>query len=92
MVSIDPFEMASRVGVFVVSTVLFLLMLVAYLRVRTPRMLGVASSFALFFVGGIILFLEVLSDEANAAVSEGLNYSITLVALVTLAAALLKGA
>ncbi len=92
MVSIEAFEAASRVGVFVVSTVLFLLMLLAYLRVRTPRMLGVASSFALFFAGGIVLFLEVLNEDVNAAVSEGVNYSITLVALVTLAAALLKGA
>jgi ABC-type bacteriocin/lantibiotic exporter with double-glycine peptidase domain len=91
MVAMEPLEMTSRIGVFAVTGVLFALMAVAYLRVPSPRMLWVAVSFALFFAGGIILVSEVLNNEFNAAVSEGLNYTISLVALVVLAASLLKG-
>lgn len=91
MVAMEPLEMTARIGVFAITGILFILMALAYLRVRSPRMLWVAASFALFFAGGVVLLSEVLSSEVNAAVSEGLNYSISLLALVILAASLLKG-
>jgi O-antigen/teichoic acid export membrane protein len=86
----DLLEAVARTGVFAVTLVLFPLMAMAYRRVRTPRMFLVAVAFGLFLFSGTVLFSEVLNDDINRMVSPGMDYSLILIALTVLAAALLR--
>ncbi len=87
----DLFEATARIGVFVVTVVLFILTFIAYRQVASPRMRWVAASFGIFLILGTVLLLEVLSDQINNAVTEGMDYGIGLLALVVLAVGLLRG-
>ncbi len=91
MVTMDLFEAIARVGVFVVTAVLFILTFIAYRQVGSPRMRWVAASFGIFLILGTVLLLEVLSTQINNAVTEGMDYSIGLLALLVLAVGLLRG-
>ncbi len=72
------------------SLLLFFPVVIAYARVRTSRVGWIALAFGLFLVMGTVLLLEVLSDGISRAISEGVAYSLDLLALVMLAVGLLR--
>ncbi len=86
----DLLEAMARTGVFAVTLVLFPFTIVAYRRVRTPRMFLVAVAFGLFLFSGAVLFSEVLSDDINRMVSPGMDYGLFFIALTVLAVALVR--
>ncbi len=89
MIPMDPLEEVARIGVFLVSLLLFFPVVIAYARVRTSRMGWIALALGLFLVMGTVLLLGALSEGINRAISEGVAYSLDLLALVMLAVGLL---
>jgi hypothetical protein len=83
-------DIVLRVGFTLATSFLFGIMLLAYRRTRTSKMLFVTAGFAVFFVHALITIPELFSDTYQIAMSENVHLLIHLIALALIAIGILK--
>lgn len=75
-------EVAVRVGLVLATTLLFGVTFLAYLRMRSRRMLLISIGFGVFFVHGLLSLPELVNDAYAIALNEEMHLLIPLVGLV----------
>jgi hypothetical protein len=79
-----------RVGLVVSTAFLFGIVFMAYLRVRTTKMLFVALGFGIFLVNSLIHLPELVSESYSIMLSENIYLFIYLVGLLFITVGILK--
>ena len=88
--AIGIFDIVLRVGLTLATSFLFGIMLLAYWRTRSNKILFVTAGFAVFFVHALITIPELFSETLQIAISENVHLLIHLTALVLIAIGILK--
>ena len=83
-------DIVVRIGLTLATSFLFGIMLLAYRRTRTSKMLFVTAGFAVFFVHALITIPELFSDTYQIVMSENVHLLIHLIALALIAIGILK--
>ena len=84
------FEMVIGVGLVAATSVLFGVVLMAYLRMRNSRLLFVALGFGSFFVGAILYLVEILIPDLGLMITTNVIMIFQLVGLIFIAVGVLK--
>ena len=85
-----PIAYIGRIVFIVVTTIIFIIALLAYLRLRTRKSLLLTAGFGLFFVHGIIGITELLVLSFNSEFTEGWHLLVDAVALIFILVGTLK--
>lgn len=72
----------ARVAFLVAASILFAIVLTAYLRLRSRRMLFVTIGFGLFFVHGLISIPEIVNRAYNMDFSDSFHLIVDLAGLI----------
>lgn len=83
-------EMIISVGLIVATSFLFLIVLLAYVRMRNTKMLFFSLGFGTFFVGAILHLPEIFFEEYSLMLSENVLLLFQLVGLLFITIAVLK--
>ena len=83
-------EMVIGVGLVAATSVLFGVVLMAYLRMRNSRLLFVALGFGSFFVGAILYLVEILIPDLGLMITTNVIMIFQLVGLIFIAVGVLK--
>ena len=83
-------EMVISVGLVAATSVLFGVVLMAYLRMRNSRLLFVALGFGSFFVGAILYLVEILIPDLGLMITTNVIMIFQLVGLIFIALGVLK--
>ena len=84
------FEMVIGVGLVAATSVLFVVVLMTYLRMRNSRLLFVALGFGSFFVGAILYLVEILIPDLGLMITTNVIMIFQLVGLIFIALGVLK--
>lgn len=84
------FEMIISVGLIAATSFLFLIVLLAYVRIRNTKMLFFSLGFGTFFVGAILHLPEILIEEYSLMVSENVLLLFQLLGLLFITIGILK--
>jgi ABC-type branched-subunit amino acid transport system permease subunit len=84
------FDVILRVGLLIATGFLSGIILLAYLRVRSIKLLLFTIGFGLFFVHAILYMPELMIGEFTFNLSENVHIFLNLVALVFITAGILK--
>lgn len=79
-----------RVGLVLATTFLFGIVLMAYIRLRSRKMLLITIGFGIFFVHALITIPELFSDVYMLALDENMHLFIHLIALIFMLLGILK--
>jgi len=85
-----PIAYIGRTVFIVVTTIIFIIALIAFLRLRTRKALLLTTGFGLFFAHGIIGIIEMLVLSFNLEFTEGWHLLVDAIALVLILAGTLK--
>ena len=83
-------EMAIGIGLIATTTLLFAIVLLAYLRIRTTRMLFVTLGFGTFFIAAILHIPKILSEQYSFMMPENVFLLFQLVGLIFIVIGVLK--
>ena len=83
-------EMVIGVGLVAATSVLFGVVLMAYIRMRNSRLLFVALGFGSFFVGAILYLVEILIPDLGLMITTNVIMIFQLVGLIFIALGVLK--
>ena len=83
-------EMVIGIGLIATTTFLFAIVLLAYLRIRTARMLFISSGFGVFFIAAILHLPKILSEEYSLMLPENVFLLLQLIGLIFIAVGVLK--
>ena len=83
-------EMVIGIGLIATTTFLFAIVLLAYLRIRTTRMLLISSGFGVFFIAAILHLPKILSEEYSLMLPENVFLLLQLIGLIFIAIGVLK--
>ena len=83
-------EMAIGIGLIATTTLLFAIVLLACLRIRTTRMLFTTMGFGTFFLAAILHLPKILSEEYSFMLPENLFLLFQLIGLIFIAIGVLK--
>jgi uncharacterized membrane protein YadS len=79
-----------RVGIFVATSFLFGIVLMAYLRLKNRKMLLISVGFGIFFAHALVTLPELVSDAYQVVMSENVHLFIHMVALIFILIGILK--
>jgi len=79
-----------RVGLVAATTFLFGIVFLAYLRLRSRKMLLISIGFGIFFVHALITIPELISDSYMLVFNENMHLLIHFVALIFILLGILK--
>jgi hypothetical protein len=83
-------EMAIGIGLIATTVLLFAIVLLAYLRIRTTRMLFITMGFGTFFLAAILHLPKILSEEYSLMLPENIFLLFQLIGLIFIALGVLK--
>jgi hypothetical protein len=83
-------EMVIGVGLIATTSVLFAIVLLAYIRMRNTRMLFITLGFGTFFIGAILHLPQIFFEEYNLMITENVMLFLQLVGLLFIAIGVLK--
>jgi len=84
------FDIICRLFFLVVTTVIFVIALLTFSRLRNKKMLFLSIGFGLFFVHGIISIPEIFSNSYNVVFTDSIHLLIDGVALLFLLVGVLQ--
>jgi uncharacterized membrane protein YadS len=79
-----------RVGIFVATSFLFGIVLMAYLRLKNRKMLLISVGFGIFFAHALITLPELVSDAYQVVLNENVHLFIHMIALIFILIGILK--
>lgn len=83
-------DMGIGIGLLVATIVLFLIVLLAFTRMRNTRMLFFTLGFGTFFVGAFLHLLEMLIEDFSLMITENILLFFQLIGLLFIAIGVLK--
>jgi hypothetical protein len=83
-------DMLISVGLLIITIFLFLIVLVAYLRLRNKKMLFISLGFGTIFVGAVLHLLEIIFESINFMITENILLLFQLIGLFLIAIGVLK--
>jgi hypothetical protein len=83
-------DMLISVGLLFITIFLFLIVLVAYLRLRNKKMLFISLGFGTIFVGAVLHLLEIIFESINFMITENILLLFQLIGLFLIAIGVLK--
>jgi hypothetical protein len=83
-------DMLISVGLLIITIFLFLIVLVAYLRLRNKKMLLISLGFGTIFVGAVLHLLEIIFEPINFMITENILLLFQLIGLFLIAIGVLK--
>jgi hypothetical protein len=83
-------ETIISIGLIVATSVLFGIVLLAYLRMRSTRMLYITLGFGTFFIGAILHLPNIFIEEYNFMIPEYIVLLFQLIGLLFITIAVLK--
>ena len=83
-------KMVIGIGLIATTALLFAIVLLAYLRIRTTRMLFITLGFGTFFIAAILHLPKILSKEYSFVLPENVFLLFQLIGLIFIAIGVLK--
>lgn len=83
-------EMLLSAGLLVTTIFLFVIVFLAYLRMRTNRMLLISTGFGAFFLGAVLNLIKILFEEYSSIINENVLLFLQFVGLLFIAIGVLK--
>ena len=83
-------DVVVRVGLVVATTVLFLLVVSTYWRMKNLKMLLIGVGFGIFWVHALISLPELINEAYHIALDENMHLLIPLVGLIFILLGILK--
>ena len=83
-------EMVIGIGLIATTTLLFAIVLLAYLRTRNTRMLLITLGFGTFFIAAILHIPTIFSEDMSLMLPENLFLLLQLIGLIFIAIGVLK--
>jgi hypothetical protein len=83
-------EIAVRVGLVLATTFLFGIVFLAYLRLRSRKMLLISAGFGIFLFHGIITHPELINDALAIVLTEDMHLLLHLIGLIFIILGILK--
>jgi hypothetical protein len=83
-------EMIIGIGLIATTTLLFAIVLLAYLRIRNAKMLFIALGFGTFFIAAVLHLPKILSEEYSFMLPENVFLLLQLIGLIFIAIGVLK--
>jgi len=83
-------DVVIRVGLVLATSFLFGIVFLAYLRLRSRKMLLISIGFGIFFVHALIYIPELIIEEYHLILTENGHLLIHLAALIFIALGILK--
>jgi hypothetical protein len=90
IVHVGLLDIVVRVGLALATTVLFALVFLAYLRLKSRKMLLISIGFGVFVAHAYITLPELVSDAFSIALDENAHLLIHTIALVFILLGILK--
>lgn len=87
---VEFLDVVVRVAVVLATSFLFGIIFLAYLRLRSRKMLFMAVGFGIFFVHALIYIPELVIEEYRVVMTENMHLLIHLMALVFIALGIFK--
>lgn len=83
-------EMIIGIGLIATTTLLFAIVLLAYLRIRNAKMLFITLGFGTFFIAAVLHLPKILSEEYSFMLPENVFLLLQLIGLIFIAIGVLK--
>ena len=83
-------DIVVRVSLALATTVLFGIVLMAYLRLKSRKMLFILIGFGIFFVHAIVTVPELFNEAYDIALNENFHLLIHLIGLIFILLGILK--
>jgi len=83
-------DVVVRVGLVLATSFLFGIVFLAYLRLRSRKMLLISIGFGIFFVHALIYIPQLIAEEYRVMLTENEHLIIHLVALIFIALGIFK--
>jgi len=83
-------DVVIRVALVLATGLLFSIVLLAYYRLRSTKMLLISIGFGIFFVHALIYLPELITEEYRVVLTENEHLLIHLVALIFIALGMFK--
>lgn len=83
-------EMVVSVGLIAATSFLFVIVLLAYIRIRNTRMLFFSLGFGTFFIGALLHLPEILIEEYDHMLPENVLLLFQLLGLLFITIGILK--
>ena len=83
-------DIVVRISLALATTVLFGIVLMAYLRLKSRKMLFILIGFGIFFVHAIILVPGVFNEAYNVELDENVHLFVHLIGLIFILLGILK--
>lgn len=87
---IEILDIVVRVGIVLATGFLFGIIFMAYLRLRSRKMLLISIGFGIFFVHALLYIPELIIEEYHLIISENVHLLIHLVALIFIMLGIMK--
>ena len=83
-------DVAVRAGLILATTILFLLVVSTYWRMRNSKMMLISVGFGVFWVHALISLPELINETYHIALDENMHLLIPLVGLIFILLGILK--
>ena len=83
-------DMIIGIGLIATTTILFVIVLLAYLRIRNVKMLFITSGFGTFFIAAVLHLPKILSAEYSFMLPENVFLLLQLIGLIFIVIGVLK--
>jgi hypothetical protein len=83
-------DVAVRAGLVVATTILFLLVISAYWRMKNSKMMLISVGFGVFWVHALISSPELVNEAYHVALDENMHLLIPLIGLIFILLGILK--
>lgn len=87
---VEILDVVIRVALVLATSLLFGVVLLAYYRLRSRKMLLICIGFGIFFVHALIYLPDLISEEYRVVLTENQHLIIHLVALIFIALGMFK--
>jgi len=79
-----------KIALIAATGFLFVIILLAYLRIRSKRLLFIAAGFAVFFLNALMYMPEIMFPSITQGFSDDLHIALNLVALLIIALGIIR--
>jgi hypothetical protein len=83
-------DVAIRAGLILATTILFLLVISTYWRMRNSKMMLISVGFGVFWVHALISLPELVNEAYHIALDENMHLLIPLIGLIFILLGILK--
>ena len=83
-------DMLISVALLIITIFLFLIVFLAYLRMRNKKMLFISLGFGTIFVGAFLHLLEIIFESVNFMITENILLLFQLIVLLFITIGILK--